>query len=204
MMIAEYKHLAEEGADLVELRLDYIGRHIDLSRLLAQRPCPVVITCRRREDGGRWEKTEDERLMILRTAIAVFGISPVTLMLYEVFDAGMNVFTHANVRLPERLDRALRVLIVTPDMHRVHHSSYHRETDSNNGATLSIWDHVFRTHTRKDPDDLAAMEIGLKEAQDRRANSLLWLLLLPFSPIRIKRLNRNQRPRRGPNPKEAA
>jgi sterol desaturase/sphingolipid hydroxylase (fatty acid hydroxylase superfamily) len=143
-------------------------------------------------------------LPILLTAVAVFGISPVTLMLYEVFDAGMNVFTHANVRLPEKLDRALRVLIVTPDMHRVHHSSYHRETDSNYGATLSIWDHVFRTYTRKDPGDLAAMEIGLKEAQDRRANSLLWLLLLPFSPIRIKRLNRNQRPRREPTPKEAA
>lgn len=69
-MIAEYQYLAEQGADMVELRLDYIGRHIDLSRLLANRLCPVVITCRRREDGGRWEKSEAERLMILRTAIA--------------------------------------------------------------------------------------------------------------------------------------
>lgn len=69
-MIAEYQFMAEQGADIVELRLDYIGRHIDLSRLLAERPCPVVITCRRREDGGRWEKSEDERLMILRSAIA--------------------------------------------------------------------------------------------------------------------------------------
>jgi 3-dehydroquinate dehydratase/shikimate dehydrogenase len=70
MMIAEYQHLAERGAQLVELRLDYIGRHIDLKRLLANRHCPVVITCRRQEDGGRWEKSEEERLMILRTAIA--------------------------------------------------------------------------------------------------------------------------------------
>ena len=69
-MIAEYQHMAEAGADVVELRLDYIGRHIDLNRLLAKRPCPLVITCRRREDGGRWEKTEEERLMILRSAIA--------------------------------------------------------------------------------------------------------------------------------------
>lgn len=69
-MIAEYQSLAEQGADLVEMRLDFIGRHIDLSRLLANRFCPVVITCRRREDGGRWEKTEAERLMILRSAIA--------------------------------------------------------------------------------------------------------------------------------------
>ena len=69
-MIAEYQHLGELGADLVEMRLDYIGRHIDLRRLLEKRHCPVVITCRRKEDGGRWEKTEDERLMILRSAIA--------------------------------------------------------------------------------------------------------------------------------------
>lgn len=69
-MIAEHQHFAENGADLVELRLDYIGRSIDLSRLLAKRPCPVVVTCRRREDGGRWEKTEEERLMVLRSAIA--------------------------------------------------------------------------------------------------------------------------------------
>ena len=69
-MIAEYKYLAEQGAELVEMRLDFIGRTIDLKRLLAERHCPVVITCRRREDGGRWEKTEQERLMLLRSAIA--------------------------------------------------------------------------------------------------------------------------------------
>ncbi|MCC7333579.1 MAG: type I 3-dehydroquinate dehydratase, partial [Pirellulaceae bacterium] len=69
-MIAEYQYLAEQGADLVEMRLDYIGRAIDLKRLLAERFCPVVVTCRRREDGGRWEKTENERLMLLRAAIA--------------------------------------------------------------------------------------------------------------------------------------
>ncbi len=69
-MIAEYQFLAEQGADLVEMRLDFIGRHIDLRRLLEKRHCPVVVTCRRREDGGRWEKTEQERLMLLRSAIA--------------------------------------------------------------------------------------------------------------------------------------
>ena len=143
-------------------------------------------------------------LPIMLTAIAIFGISPVTLMLYEVFDAGMNVFTHANVRLPKWLDRRLRVLIVTPDMHRVHHSSYHQETDSNYGATLSIWDHVFRTHTLKEGDALAEMEIGLREVQDRRANSLLWLLALPFTPIRIKRLNQSAKASPEETHKEAA
>lgn len=69
-MIAEYHHLAEQGVPLVEMRLDYVGRAVDLKRLLAERPCPVIITIRRREDGGRWDKTEDERLMLLRSAIA--------------------------------------------------------------------------------------------------------------------------------------
>ncbi|WP_153556483.1 shikimate dehydrogenase [Roseimaritima sediminicola] len=68
--IAEHKHLAEQGIQLVELRLDYIGRAVDLGRLLKDRPCPVVATARRREDGGRWSRSEEERQMLLRSAIA--------------------------------------------------------------------------------------------------------------------------------------
>lgn len=70
MMIAEHKHLAEQGAQLVELRVDYIMRAVNLKRLVADRPCPVIITCRREQDGGKWEKSEEERLMLLRSAIA--------------------------------------------------------------------------------------------------------------------------------------
>ncbi|TWT93278.1 shikimate dehydrogenase [Stieleria varia] len=68
-MIAEHKNLVEQGAKLVELRLDYIGRAVSLNRLLRQRPGPVVVTVRRRDDGGRWTKSEDERMMLLRNAI---------------------------------------------------------------------------------------------------------------------------------------
>ncbi len=70
-VITEHRQVAESGAKLVELRLDYIGRSIDLSRLLNNRPTPVVLTCRRKEDGGRWDRTEEERLMLLRTAISM-------------------------------------------------------------------------------------------------------------------------------------
>ncbi len=69
-MIAEHKYLAEQGAKLVELRVDFIGRSIDLSRLLTDRPTPVVVTARRQSDGGRWMKSEEERLMLLRSVIA--------------------------------------------------------------------------------------------------------------------------------------
>lgn len=69
--IAEHQFLADQGVQLVELRLDFIGRSVNLSRLLDKRPCPVVVTCRRREDGGRWQRSEEERLMLLRGAIAM-------------------------------------------------------------------------------------------------------------------------------------
>jgi len=69
-MIAEYRHLAEQGAKLVELRLDYITGAVNLKRLIADRPCPVAVTCRRPSDGGKWPGSEAQRELLLRTAIA--------------------------------------------------------------------------------------------------------------------------------------
>jgi 3-dehydroquinate dehydratase/shikimate dehydrogenase len=68
-VIAEHRHLAESGVRLVELRLDYIQGAVQVKRLLAERPCPVIVTCRRMADGGRWEQSEEARQMLLRTAI---------------------------------------------------------------------------------------------------------------------------------------
>ena len=68
-MIAEHKHLAENGARLVELRVDYIQGEVQLKRLLRDRPCPAIVTCRRAADGGRWARSEESRLVLLRTAI---------------------------------------------------------------------------------------------------------------------------------------
>ncbi|MEX2174902.1 MAG: shikimate dehydrogenase [Pirellulaceae bacterium] len=69
-LIAEHKHLAETGCKLVELRLDFLMTPPNLKRLLPDRACPVVVTCRREKDGGRWTKSEEDRLMLLRQAIA--------------------------------------------------------------------------------------------------------------------------------------
>ncbi len=70
MMLAEYRHLAEQGVRLVELRLDYIRRAVNLKRLLKDRPCSCICACRREMDGGFWQGTEQDRLMLLRSAIA--------------------------------------------------------------------------------------------------------------------------------------
>lgn len=67
--IAEHHHLAESGVTLVELRLDYIQGEVQMKRLLKDRPCPAIITCRRKSDGGHWEHSEEKRLQLLRLAI---------------------------------------------------------------------------------------------------------------------------------------
>lgn len=77
-MIAEHKYLAEQGVRLIELRVDWILRPVNLQRLFADRPCPAIFTCRREVDGGKWTKPENERLMLLRSAI-VSGIDYVDL-----------------------------------------------------------------------------------------------------------------------------
>ena len=69
-MMAEHRHLVEQGAELVELRLDYIRGAVNVRRLLSDRPCPVIATCRREKDGGKFTGSETERKLILRTAVA--------------------------------------------------------------------------------------------------------------------------------------
>lgn len=69
-VIAEHKHLADHGVSLVELRLDYIQGEVQVKRLLKERPCPAIVTCRRKSDGGRWDRSEEARLQLLRLAIA--------------------------------------------------------------------------------------------------------------------------------------
>lgn len=78
MMIAEHQQLAQRGAELVELRLDYLQRIPNLGRILNGRPTPVIVTCRRKEDQGRWNLSEEDRLMVLRSAI-VAGVEYVDL-----------------------------------------------------------------------------------------------------------------------------
>jgi sterol desaturase/sphingolipid hydroxylase (fatty acid hydroxylase superfamily) len=91
-----------------------------------------------------------------------------------------SLFSHANIRLPQSLDRVLRYVIVTPDLHRVHHSSWQTETDSNLGAVFPIWDIVFRTFRTETRAPHETMELGLEEVRDERTNRFLWLLGSPF------------------------
>jgi sterol desaturase/sphingolipid hydroxylase (fatty acid hydroxylase superfamily) len=112
--------------------------------------------------------------------VAAFGLSPWILLAYEILDAAANVFTHANVGLPAALERWLRYLIVTPDLHRVHHSSWQPETDSNFGAVFPVWDLVCGTFRAEPRGGQTGMQLGLEEARDARSRQLAFLLTSPL------------------------
>jgi len=112
--------------------------------------------------------------------ILLFGFPVWVLMLYELIDVVITLVSHSNITLPKKLDSVLRYFIVTPDLHRVHHSSHQPETDSNFSAVFPVWDLIFgtfETHTRQSK---RTMELGLEEVRDDRINNILWLLISPF------------------------
>jgi len=108
--------------------------------------------------------------------VVAFGLAPWILVAYETLDVVITLWSHSNVRLPEGIDRVLRYVVVTPDLHRVHHSAWVPETNSNFGAVFPIWDLVFGTFRAAPRDGHAAMRLGLDEVRGRDAHRPLWLL----------------------------
>lgn len=125
--------------------------------------------------------------------VVALGAAPVAVVLFEVILNGCAMFNHSNIGLPAPFDRLLRSLIVTPDMHRVHHSIYRREHDTNFGFNLSVWDRMFRTYTAQPQDGHTGMTIGLPGHQDEKPTGLAWSLALPFRAPRERASDDDQR-----------
>lgn len=120
---------------------------------------------------------------IMLAVNVAFGIPLGAILIYGALNAVQLVVTHANVRLPERLSNALGTVLVTPDMHMVHHSMDMREGNANFGSILSVWDRLFGTFIHVPSADLARMEIGLpgRRPGDVAMMSLMMSLLgMPF------------------------
>ena len=117
------------------------------------------------------------------TALA-FGLSAPALAAYQVVALGFGLWGHANLRLPPAADRLLRLVLVTPPMHHLHHSVDRHETDSNFGDVFSLWDHLFRTHVRRPAGEMDALRRGLGDADDAAAGHLGRQLIQPFGPTR--------------------
>jgi sterol desaturase/sphingolipid hydroxylase (fatty acid hydroxylase superfamily) len=132
--------------------------------------------------GARFHPVEIILSMLIKFAvIAALGPPVVAVILFEVILNAMAMFNHANVSLPPQLDRTLRWLVVTPDMHRVHHSIEDDETNSNFGFNLSWWDRLLGTYRDQPRAGHDGMTIGIRQHRDpKRVDRLDGMLVLPF------------------------
>lgn len=131
--------------------------------------------------GLRFHPLEIVLSMVWKAAVIVLlGPPVVAVLVFEIVLNGTAMFNHSNAKLPLGLDRRLRLLLVTPDMHRVHHSTIRRETDSNYGFNFPFWDRIFRTYNDQPAKGHDDIDIGLDEWRGGEPSSFFWSLLLPF------------------------
>ena len=128
----------------------------------------------------RFHPVEIALSMLLKIGLVyLLGPPAIGIVLFEIIRNGTAMFNHANIRLPLWLDAMVRQVLVTPDMHRVHHSVHRYEHDSNYGFALSVWDRMFGTYIPQPDAGHDDMTVGL-EWQDDQPSKLGWSLGLPF------------------------
>ena len=147
-------------------RVHHADRDIDLTTALRFHPAEIILS------------------MLYKTVL-VLALGPAmwAVILFEIILNGSAMFNHANVRLPLWLDKMLRTFLVTPDMHRVHHSIHRDEHDNNYGFCLSVWDRLFGTYTAQPRDGHDAMTIGLSPYQSDKPDQIFWSLKLPVDKL---------------------
>jgi len=119
--------------------------------------------------------------MVWKYAIVLaLGAPAAAVLVFEIILNGVSLFNHSNVKLSTGIDRILRLVIVTPDMHRVHHSTNMNETNSNYGFNFSFWDRIFKTYVDQPALGHDKMVIGLAKWQDDKPARLYWSLMVPF------------------------
>jgi len=132
--------------------------------------------------GARFHPVEIVLSMLIKfSVIILLGPPVISVILFEVILNGMAMFNHSNVKLPKQIDAMIRLFLVTPDMHRVHHSTLDDETNSNFGFNLSIWDRLLGTYKAQPNKGHEAMDIGIEHYRDfKQTNGLSGMLLLPL------------------------
>ena len=131
--------------------------------------------------GTRFHPIEILLSMLIKiAAVAVLGAPAVAVLIFEILLNATSMFNHGNIRLPLGLDRLLRLFVVTPDMHRVHHSVFPAETNSNFGFNMPWWDRLMGTYRAQPSLGHEGMTIGLNQFRDPSVLTLPRLLILPF------------------------
>ncbi|MCK5505395.1 MAG: sterol desaturase family protein [Thermodesulfovibrionia bacterium] len=131
--------------------------------------------------GARFHPIEIIISMGIKMAsVALLGAPPWAVLVFEALLNATSMFNHANAYLPSGIDRLVRLFLVTPDMHRVHHSVIIRETNSNYGFNLPWWDRIFKTYRAQPVKGHTDMNIGLANFRDPKKLTLPWMLAIPF------------------------
>ena len=164
-MAIYWQHVASHKIGLLWKvhRVHHVDRDIDVSTGNRFHPIEIVLS-----------------MLYKMVIIIILGPAALGVFLFEVLLNGSAMFNHANVKLPLAVDRVLRILFVTPDMHRIHHSEHRDETDSNYGFNLAIWDKMFGTYIDQPRDGHDDMVIGVKGYGGDEPSKLGWSLMLPF------------------------
>lgn len=118
--------------------------------------------------------------LIKFSCILILGIPATAYLIFEILFNLSAMFIHSNLTLPKKIDSLLRLVIITPDVHRIHHSIYANETNSNFGTSLSVWDKLFKTYKDKAKASTENIKIGLKEYQAVEKTNFIELLKTPF------------------------
>lgn len=119
--------------------------------------------------------------MVYKVAcIYIIGANPIAVIAFEIILNATATFNHSNINLPLKIDKALRWILITPDVHRIHHSTVRSETDSNYGFSISLWDRVFKTYTAEPEKTQTTLDIGLPEYRNQQELGFVQLLTLPF------------------------
>jgi len=145
-------------------RVHHADRDIDASTALRFHPGEIVLS-----------------MLVKCLAVLALGAPVVAVIVFEIVLNGMALFNHANLRLPESVDRLLQRVVVTPDMHRIHHSIRLEEQHRNFGFSLSVWDRLFGSYAEQPRDGHAAMRIGLVDCQTDAPTQLGWTLRSPWA-----------------------
>jgi sterol desaturase/sphingolipid hydroxylase (fatty acid hydroxylase superfamily) len=160
-----FSHLASHKVPILWKvhRMHHSDRDLDVTTAIRFHPIEIVLS-----------------MLYKIVLVFLLGAPAISILLFEIALNGGALFNHSNWKLPLKLDRILRLFIVTPDMHRVHHSCEHNETDSNYGFNFPWWDRLFKTYIDQPRLGHDEMQIGLNEWQDEKPTQLNWSLLLPF------------------------
>lgn len=135
--------------------------------------------------GNRFHPIEIVLSIFIKVlAVLIIGPSAAALVTFEILLNVFAQFNHSNVKIPDEFESLLRKVIITPDFHRIHHSTRVVETNSNFGFNLSLWDYLFKTYRPKPEKGHEEMTLGLEQHQDPNQLGLIKILILPFKKQR--------------------